>query len=197
MESQFVRQAERLNLGIPYNHHAYFAGAVHQRNEWLGGSIWACFTLLAPARRRASIPWFSCSQTCPAIEYNFSWRGFRRRLLRIVLLADVGDGFLIALVAQATLACGIAWLARQVLLWTSANVCMMILKARICLRWDIVFASRTAFAGYVEVDVPYKVGSALRTLVRGQHIVCRPCDFPRVTAKCAHHFFDTIDIHWP
>lgn len=35
MQSGFVRQAEFFNLGIPYNHHAYFAGAVHERNETL------------------------------------------------------------------------------------------------------------------------------------------------------------------
>lgn len=28
-----TRRARRLNLGIPYNHHAYFAGAVHTRDE--------------------------------------------------------------------------------------------------------------------------------------------------------------------
>lgn len=33
MQSGVVRYAESLNLGIPYNHHAYFAGAVHQRKE--------------------------------------------------------------------------------------------------------------------------------------------------------------------
>ena len=33
MQTAFVQQAQGLNLGIAYNHHAYFAGAVHQRNE--------------------------------------------------------------------------------------------------------------------------------------------------------------------
>ena len=35
MQSGVVREATNLNLGIPYNHHAYFAGAVHQRKESL------------------------------------------------------------------------------------------------------------------------------------------------------------------
>ena len=38
MQSGVVRHAESLNLGIPYNHHAYFAGAVHQRKEQLRGN---------------------------------------------------------------------------------------------------------------------------------------------------------------
>lgn len=33
MSSQVTRAAMQMNLGIPYNHHAYFAGAVHERNE--------------------------------------------------------------------------------------------------------------------------------------------------------------------
>jgi len=32
-QSGFVRAAGQMNLGIAYNHHAYFAGAVHMRNE--------------------------------------------------------------------------------------------------------------------------------------------------------------------
>ncbi|CAE7194439.1 LMF1 [Symbiodinium sp. CCMP2456] len=32
-QSGFVRAAGQMNLGIAYNHHAYFAGAVHTRNE--------------------------------------------------------------------------------------------------------------------------------------------------------------------
>jgi len=35
MDSAFVTKARRMNLGIPYNHHAYFAGAVHKRNEFV------------------------------------------------------------------------------------------------------------------------------------------------------------------
>ncbi|CAE8705200.1 unnamed protein product [Polarella glacialis] len=33
MQSAVVQQASAMNLGIPYNRHAYFAGAVHERNE--------------------------------------------------------------------------------------------------------------------------------------------------------------------
>jgi len=33
MQLKFVQQASSLHLGIPYNRHAYFAGAVHSRNE--------------------------------------------------------------------------------------------------------------------------------------------------------------------
>jgi len=33
MRTEVAHWAEEMNLGIPYNHHAYFAGAVHQRNE--------------------------------------------------------------------------------------------------------------------------------------------------------------------
>ena len=34
MQSDFVMAASGMNLGIPYNRHAYFAGMVHDRKEW-------------------------------------------------------------------------------------------------------------------------------------------------------------------
>ena len=50
MQSGVVRYAESLNLGIPYNHHAYFAGAVHQRKEQLRGNrkLMLVYTSIVP-----------------------------------------------------------------------------------------------------------------------------------------------------
>ena len=65
MQSGVVRYAESLNLGIPYNHHAYFAGAVHQRKEQLRGN------------RKLMLVYTSIVPVLPHIAFDFASSPYR------------------------------------------------------------------------------------------------------------------------
>ncbi len=88
MRSDFVKQAKSLNLGIPYNHHAYFAGAVHQRNEPPSSNS-----------NRLNVYSIGIPLFGPSLH----------PCVRMVLLADVGEGCLAALTASVAYVACCVW----------------------------------------------------------------------------------------